>query len=210
MIFHDVRFPEDLSFGAAGGPERRTEIVQLASGHEERNSPWSQSRRRFDVGTGMKSLDDIDRLIAFFESRRGRLHGFRWKDWSDWRSAPPSGPITDKDQIIGRGDEETQTFQLSKTYHSGPASETRSITKPVAGTILVAVESVPLEIGKDFFVDTASGMITLSKAPHRDEVITAGFEFDVPVRFDTDRLDISLDAFAAGQILSVPVVEVLL
>lgn len=210
MSFHDIRFPEDLSFGASGGPERRTEIVQLASGHEERNSPWSQSRRRFDAGTGMKGLDDIEIVIAFFEARRGRLHGFRWRDWSDWRSALPSKPISRRDQIIGRGDEITTIFQISKTYHSGPASETRIIKKPVKGTVIIAVDDVPMENDVDFTVNESTGEITFDKAPHAGELVTAGYEFDVPVRFDTDRLDISLDAFAAGQVISVPVVEILI
>lgn len=93
MSFHEVRFPSDLSFGALGGPERRTHIVSLVSGHEERNSPWAHSRRRYDAGLGMRSLDDIDALLAFFEARHGALHGFRWKDWRITNPARLPGPF---------------------------------------------------------------------------------------------------------------------
>jgi uncharacterized protein (TIGR02217 family) len=91
MSFHDVRFPVNLSLGSVGGPERRTEIVTLTNGFEERNTPWAHSRRRYDAGAGMRSLDDIAVLVAFFEARRGMLHGFRWKDWADYKSCAPSG-----------------------------------------------------------------------------------------------------------------------
>jgi uncharacterized protein (TIGR02217 family) len=91
MSFHDVRFPVNLSLGSMGGPERRTEIVTLTNGFEERNTPWAHSRRRYDAGAGMRSLDDIAVLVAFFEARRGMLHGFRWKDWADYKSCAPSG-----------------------------------------------------------------------------------------------------------------------
>ena len=115
MSFHEVRFPANLSFGSTGGPERLTEIVTLANGFEERNTPWADSRRRYDAGVGMRALDDIDTLIAFFEARRGQLYGFRWKDWSDYRS---SGSLVEPefdDQAIAVGDGVTRSFQLTKT-----------------------------------------------------------------------------------------------
>ena len=107
MGFHEVRFPASLSFGSLGGPERRTDIVTLANGHEERNTPWAHARRRYDAGMGLRSLDDIETLIAFFEARQGQLIGFRWKDWSDYLSCKPSCEISDTDQVIGTGDEAT-------------------------------------------------------------------------------------------------------
>src|SRR5690606_1146171 len=106
--FHEVRFPADLSFGSVGGPERRTEIVTLANGYEERNSPWAQSRRRYDAGLGLRSLDDVAELVHFFEARAGQLHGFRWKDWADYRSGLPSAPVAKGDQQIGLGDSQVQ------------------------------------------------------------------------------------------------------
>jgi uncharacterized protein (TIGR02217 family) len=89
MAFYEVRFPTAIAFGSSGGPERKTEIVALASGFEERNAVWANSRRRYDAGYGVKSLDDVHTVIAFFEARMGRLHGFRFKDFSDFKSCAP-------------------------------------------------------------------------------------------------------------------------
>ncbi len=208
MSFHEVRFPADLSFGALGGPERRTDVVELTSGHEERNSPWAHSRRRYDAGLGLRRLDDIEKLLGFFEARSGQLHGFRWKDWADFKSCKPSGVIAATDQVIGTGDGATSRFQLAKTYVSGSASYTRPITKPVEGTVTVAVAGATLSHGADFTFDAATGEVTLAVPPGAGAEITAGFEFDVPVRFDTDHIHVSIATFQAGQAPDVPVVEV--
>ncbi|WP_323770065.1 DUF2460 domain-containing protein [Antarctobacter sp.] len=208
MSFHDVRFPTDLSFGSVGGPERRTDIVTLTSGFEERNTPWAHSRRRFDAGLGLRSLDDLAELIAFFEARQGQLYGFRWKDWADFKSCAPSQEPSVADQLIGTGDGANQSFALSKAYVSGGASYSRPVTKPVAGSVLVEVDGVELTEGANFTVDTATGMVTLDSAPGVGQDIRAGFAFDVPVRFDTDRIHVSAGAFNAGQVPDVPVVEV--
>ncbi|KGJ19269.1 DUF2460 domain-containing protein [Paracoccus sanguinis] len=208
MAFHEVRFPPKLSFGSLGGPERRTEIVTLSNGFEERNSPWAHSRRRYDAGVGLQSLDDMAALIAFFEARAGQLHGFRWKDWADYSSALPSWAVSAGDQLIGRGDGRTVRFALSKLYRSGEASYRRPIAKPVAGTVKLAIGDVELVEGTDFTVDLTTGEVTLAVAPMMDAPVTAGFEFDVPVRFDTDRIAVSVASFEAGEVPQVPVVEV--
>jgi uncharacterized protein (TIGR02217 family) len=206
MAFHEIRFPTDLSFGSVGGPERRTEIVTLVSGHEERNSPWSQSRRRYDAGMGLRNLDDLEALIAFFEARAGQLNGFRWKDWADFRSAPASQPITATDQVIGVGDGVATVFALRKIYVSGAESHAREIRKPVAGTVQVALDGVVQAGG--WSVDPAAGLLAFDVAPAAGAVVTAGFEFDVPVRFDTDRIMVSVSSFQAGDLPNVPVIEV--
>lgn len=208
MSFHEVRFPTDLSFGALGGPERRTDVVELTSGHEERNSPWAHSRRRYDAGLGLRRLDDIEKLLGFFEARSGQLHGFRWKDWADFKSCKPSATVAATDQVIGTGDGATTQFSLAKTYVSGSVSYTRPISKPVDGTVVVAVAGVELTQGADFDVDLVTGAVTLTVAPATGAEVTAGFEFDVPVRFDTDRVHVSIATFQAGQAPDVPVVEV--
>ena len=207
MAFHDIRFPTDLSFGASGGPERRTEIVTLANGYEERNTPWSQSRRRWDAGAGLRALDDLEALIAFFEARMGQLHGFRWKDWSDWRSCLPSRAVSAQDQALGSGDAGTRTFQLVKTYRSGAQSYARTVAKPVQGSLRVAISGDPKVEGEEFSADYSTGLVTFPTPPGVGAVITAGFEFDVPVRFDTDRLSVSMATFQAGDVPAVPVVE---
>lgn len=207
MAFHDIRFPANLSFGALGGPERRTEIVELSNGYEERNTPWSASRRRYDAGMGLRALDDLEALVAFFEARVGMLHGFRWKDWGDYRSAPASRPITAMDQLLGHGDGERRDFQLRKAYSSGAQTYWREITKPVAGSVLAAVGQDALTLGDDYTVDATTGIVSFKRAPETGAEVLAGFEFDVPVRFDTDLIQTSVASFKAGELPKVPVVE---
>ena len=208
MAFHEVRFPANLSFGSVGGPERRTEIVTLANGHEERNSPWAHARRRYDAGVGLRSLDDVAHLIAFFEARAGQVHAFRWKDWADHKSCLPSQQVGALDQNLGRGDGVQRVWQLQKTYRSGDNFYTRVIRKPVAGTVQVAVDGVALAEGLHWNVNTATGEISFVDAPDQGVEVSAGFEFDVPVRFDTNLIQTSVASFQAGDLVSVPVVEV--
>lgn len=208
MQFHEVRFPTALSFGSIGGPERRTDVVTLASGFEERNTPWAHSRRRYDAGIGLRSMDDIDALIAFFEARRGQMYGFRWKDWSDFKSCKPSGVVSATDQVIGTGDGVQAAFALVKSYASGDAGYARQITKPVAGTVRLALDGIEQIAGDDFVADPATGLVTFFAEPFSGVSVTAGFEFDVPVRFDTDRIHTSAATFQAGEVPDVPVIEV--
>lgn len=208
MAFHEVRFPANLSFGSVGGPERRTEIVTLANGHEERNSPWAHARRRYDAGVGLRSLDDVAHLIAFFEARAGQVHAFRWKDWADHKSCLPSQQVGALDQNLGRGDGVQRVWQLQKTYRSGDNFYTRVIRKPVAGTVQVAVDGVALAEGLHWNVNIATGEISFVDAPDQGVEVSAGFEFDVPVRFDTNLIQTSVASFQAGDLVSVPVVEV--
>lgn len=207
MGFHEIRFPANLSFGAVGGPERRTEVVTLANGFEERNTPWAHSRRRYDAGLGMRSLDDVEQLIAFFEARRGQLYGFRWKDWSDFKSCKSSVEPGFEDQVIALGDGVATTYPLMKTYESGENAYTRPIVKPVLGTVTVGIQGDLLQEGVHFSVDTARGEVTFTDPPDQGVEITAGYEFDVPVRFDIDKIQTSVASFKAGEVPNVPVVE---
>lgn len=210
MAFHEVRFPTAISLNALGGPERRTDVVVLGSGHEERNSRWADSRRRWNAGYGVKSLDDLHAVIAFFEERRGRLHAFRWRDTTDWKSCAPGGTTSALDQVIGSGTGALAAFQLKKTYGSAFAPWARAIRKPVSGTVKVAVAGVAKTAGTQFTVDPSTGTITFltGHIPGNGQSVTAGFEFDVPVRFDSDRLEINVSGFKSGAIPDVPVVEV--
>lgn len=208
--FHDVRLPTNIALGASGGPERRTEIVTLGSGFEERNSPWAHSRRRYNAGYGLRSLSDVHSLIAFFEARRGRLYGFRWKDFADHQSVAPGLSPGAEDQPLGTGDGVQTRFVLTKSYHSGGESYVRPIKKPVAGTVRTAIDGAEQAAGADFTVDAATGELVFAVPPEAGTAVTAGFAFDVPVRFDTDSLTINLSAFAAGEVPDVPIVEILL
>ena len=206
MAFHEVRFPDNISRGARGGPERRTQIVELASGDEERNASWANSRRRYDVAYGIRRADDLASVVAFFEARNGRLHGFRYKDWADYKSGLPSQAITATDQQIGTGTGSLQTFQLVKRYTSGAQTWVRTIAKPVAGTVRVALGMVEQMSG--WTVDTTTGLITFTIAPANSVIVRAGFEFDVPVRFDSDTLDVTLDFERLGSITAIPLLEI--
>jgi uncharacterized protein (TIGR02217 family) len=208
--FHEVLFPLEIALRGSGGPERRTDIVTLGSGREERNARWAHSRRRYDAGYGIKTLDELSSVVAFFEERRGRLHGFRWRDRLDHSSAAPSLAPSPADQAIGTGDDMTANFQLVKTYGGAFAPYQRVITKPVAGSVRVAVAGVEVAAGTAFTCDTATGVVTFLSGhiPAAGAAITAGFLFDVPVRFDTDFLEVDLSAFAAGAIPKIPLLEI--
>jgi uncharacterized protein (TIGR02217 family) len=201
--------PLKLAFGATGGPERRTEIVTLGSGREERNTPWAHARRRYDVGGAVSALDDLHELIAFFEARRGRLHGFRFRDFADWRSGAPSAAPAASDQAIGVGNGAQMAFQLIKTYGEGADAYQRPIRKPVSGSVLIAVNGAALSPGA-YAVNHATGLVTLVSAPAAGHAVTAGYVFDTPVRFDSDRLEASLDAFSAGRLIQIALIELVL
>ncbi|MAM40278.1 MAG: glycoside hydrolase family 24 [Erythrobacter sp.] len=206
MAFHEIRFPDNISRGARGGPERRTQIVELASGDEERNASWANSRRRYDVSYGIRRADDLDAVVQFFEARNGRLHGFRFKDWADYKSCPPSGVPAPADQVIGTGDGTGTAFQLVKRYTSGSQTWVRTIIKPVTGTVRLALGGVDQLSG--WTVDTATGVVSFANPPGDGVAVRAGFEFDVPVRFDSDTLDVTLDIERLGSITSIPLVEI--
>ena len=206
MAFHEIRFPDNISRGARGGPERRTQVVELASGDEERNASWANSRRRYDVAFGIRSADDLATVVAFFEARNGRLYGFRTKDWADYKSSLPTLAISPTDQQIGTGNGSLTSFQLAKRYISGAQTWVRTIAKPVAGTARVALGTVEQMSG--WTLDATTGIVTFTTAPGTGVVISAGFEFDVPVRFDTDMLDVTLDIERLGSITSIPLLEI--
>lgn len=208
--FHDVRFPLAVSFGATGGPERRNEIVTLTSGREKRNARFSQSRRHYDAGTGVRSLSDLHDVLAFFEARRGSLHAFRFRDPFDMKSCQPEEAVSAADQAIGSGDGTKARFALTKTYGEGGDAYRRLIARPRPETLRVAVGGMEKATPDDWSFDFAAGELVFEAGsiPGADEQVTAGYEFDVPVRFDTERIAISLTAFKAGQIPSIPLIEV--
>ena len=206
--FHNISFPLPLAFGASGGPVRRTDITQLASGGEHRNTPHAQSRRRYNAGAGIKTIDELHSLIAFFEARFGQLHSFRFRDPLDFKSCRPSEEISATDQTLGTGDDVQHRFQLVKSYSDNAGGYIRIITKPVLGTVKIAINGAEIQ-PPEFQINALTGEIIFSSAPPSESVITAGFEFDVAVRFDTEQLDVSLEAFGAGQIINVPLIEVL-
>lgn len=205
--FHEIRFPLDIALGARGGPERLTDIVTTASGRELRNQRWQHARRRYEAGYGLRSLARLAELASFFEERRGRLYGFRFRDRLDWSSAPGNASPTPFDQPLATGNGETRVFALTKTYGAGFDPYCRPITKPVAGSLRLGRDGIALPV-ETASLDPTTGLVTFAEPPPDGAVLTAGFLFDVPVRFDTDRLDIDLSAFEAGAIPAIPLIEI--
>lgn len=201
MAFHEVRLPARLAFGSTGGVERRTEITTLGSGFERRSTPWTEGRRRYLIGAGLRSLDDMAALTAFFEARRGRLYGFRFRDFADFKSCAPGEAVAATDQRIGTGDGARRMFRLGKTY----GDHVRRIAKPVEGSARVAVNGVETTA---FALDHLTGEVTLATPPISGAVVTAGFVFDTPVRFDADRIEVTLESFGAGPMVAMPLIEV--
>jgi uncharacterized protein (TIGR02217 family) len=208
--FHEVRFPLRVALGASGGPVRRTDIVNLSNGREQRNQRWRDSRRNYDAGSGVRSLADLYAVLEFFEARRGQLYGFRFRDPVDWASCPPGGEVSAGDQIIGGGDGETVSFQLVKTYQDAGGGWTRRIAKPVEGTVRVSIDGEVVS-GSEYSIDETTGMVTFAAGhvPAIGALVRAGYEFDVPVRFDIDRIDVNLAHFDAGRIPTIPLTEIL-
>lgn len=206
MAFDDVQLPLRVGFGSAGGPAFSTDIIAVEGGYERRNQNWSQARRNYDAATGLRSAADVATLTGFFLARAGRARGFRLKDWSDYTSASDgtSNPAFGH-QSLGTGNGSTTQFQLKKHYSSGGVTHSRDIRKPIAGSVLVGINGTQSTSG--WSVDAATGIITFSSPPTSGAVLTAGFSFDVPVRFDTDQLHVTAEDFLHMRV-SIPLVEV--
>lgn len=189
-LFHDILFPLDVSLGARGGPVRRTDIVRLASGGEHRNSPHRHSRRRFDVGEGIRSMEDARTLIGFFEARGGQRHSFRFRDPIDHRA---------DGQSLGVGDGVRTRYPLFKSYSDSAGHYDRPVHSAEIEDVSVSVSAI-----------VEDGEIVFDTAPDAGVPIIASFTFDTVVRFDTDGIEVSIEDLKAGRIPSVPLVEVLL
>jgi uncharacterized protein (TIGR02217 family) len=206
MSFDEIQFPLRVGFGSQGGPVFSTEIVTVDGGFERRNQNWSQARRRFDAATGLRGASDVAALLDFFHARAGRARGFRLKDWSDFTSAADGTAVPSfTNQVIGTGDGNATVFQLNKIYSSASASHAREIRKPVTGSVTIGLDGVQAMAG--WSVDSTTGIVTFAVAPLNGVSITAGFNFDVPVRFDTDQLNLTAEDFQSQQ-AHIPLIEI--
>lgn len=195
--FHEVQFPPKVAYGASGGAEFNTSITTTFSGFEQRNVNWQKARGRWDVSTGIKTKTDMDILQAFFRARYGKAYGFRFKDWSDYQAVG---------QTLGTGNGTQTAFQLTKAYTSGAYSYNRDIKKPVTGTVKIYLNAV-LQ-GAGYSVDLTTGIVTFSSAPGAGVIVSADFDFDVPVRFDTDTLAVRADGPGIFVWDAIPIVEI--
>lgn len=199
MNFAEVQFPPDISYGAKGGPMYSTDIVSTYGGHEQRNINWNQARCKYNIASGVKTKEQWQELIAFFRNMRGRAIGFRYKDWSDYQGI---------NQFIGKGDNRVKEFKLVKHYRFGNYGYDRIITKPVKNNFCrIYVDSV-LANSDEVALNYTSGLITFATAPKVGAEITADFEFDVPVRFDTDYLDLSIDSYQLSSWQNITLLEI--
>ena len=206
MAFDEIELPLRVGFGSKGGPNFSTEIIVIDSGYERRNQNWAQARRVFDARSGVRSTADAATLLGFFHARAGRARGFRLKDWSDYSSfADNISPPAFADQTVATGDGTTTIFQLIKNYSSGGITYVRTINKPVSGSVLIGINGVPLT--SSWSLDPTTGLVTFATAPAAGQTVTAGFLFDVPVRFDTDYLSLSAENYVAYQ-ADIPIVEI--
>lgn len=196
--FHEVRFPERISYGAKGGPNYEVDIVTTKAGYEHRSLIRPEALCKYNISCGIKRPEQFQQVIAFYRARKGKAIGFRFKDWTDFQAVNTE---------IGIGDGSTVAFQLSKMYKDEGGYEIRTISKPVDGTVMIYVDGV---YTPTVTVDTTTGVVTFPAAPAASTVITADFEFDVPVRFDTDMQDMEYANFNSIQWTNISLVELLL
>jgi uncharacterized protein (TIGR02217 family) len=195
--FAEVLFPTDISYGSQGGPEYSTSLVVLGSGREQRNQNWSASRGKYDCIFGVRHQNDLEKVIQFFRARRGKLQGFLWKDWTDYRAVA---------QVLGTGNAGTTAFQLVKIYEPGSEQYSRTIEKPKADTVKIYLNGVAQTSG--YTLNSTTGVVTFSVAPGSGVVVSANFEFYVKARFDLDQLPVSLAGLRAQSAPSIPIVEI--
>lgn len=221
MAFEEIQFPTDISYGSKGGPGYKTNVIALDSGAEQRVARWNQMRHRFNVAYGIKSHADLTSLKEFYIGRRGPEVGFRYKDFYDMSSAITGnglapelggGVVAFSDQNIGTGDGATATFQLIKRYTSGSTVRNRNIEKPVSGTVKVGVNGVEQTESVDWTVNDTTGLITFTTIPPDTQIVAAGYEFDVPVRFGQEvdeLLELDIENYGSGSSVDIPLIEVI-
>jgi len=210
-ILESPRFPDDISYGSTGGPSYNTDVITVNSGHETRNINWTQARHKYNVAFGIRTQEYLNDLVEFFQAMRGKAYGFRYKDWNDYTSSSTS-VIMDTDQQIGIGDSTdgfagTSNFQIIKNYIAGYV-HVRDIVKIVPDSLIVSVDGISQIEGTHYTINNNTGMLSFisGQKPLEDQLIKAGYEFDVPVRFDTDELNINLEMYEHGT-TDVPLVE---
>lgn len=208
ITIDEVRFPDSVAYGAVGGPRFNTNVAVISTGSEQRNQLWVNPRHQYNIATGIKSIQHYHDVLRFFVARRGRQRGFRFKDWFDFTSSEdPTIPYGSTDQQIGVG---PGPHQLIKTYSDSLYPWVRTITKPVAGTVSISIDGVNMPSGgaNPWSVDTTTGIVTFTGTlPGGGSIIRAGFEFDVPCRFNTDSLDGNYENFRVAVAQSIDIIE---
>lgn len=192
--FLEIQFPTDIAYGVAGGPEFYTDVITSSSGYEQRNINWYYARCKYNLAPAIKDKEQLDRLLAFFRICQGKALGFRFKDWSDYQI---------NNNLIAIADGITSSFQLIKRYSFLDQSIVRKISKPVPNTIKVYCSNLS-EIPE---INYSTGQIKFTKTPEKGAEIRADGEFDVPVRFDIDKLATSIESYEVYSHQEIPLIE---
>jgi len=201
ITFHEVRMPEDISYGAQGGPSYDVDIVSSKGKREQRNLNSEDGICKYNIGYGVKKPSQYTKLLTFFRARKGKTYGFRYKDWLDYSVS---------NQRIGTADGTVNAFQLIKTYADSYGTDTRVIKKPVNGTLTIYVNGIAVT---DWTCDYTTGIVTFSTfygTKILPQVVTADFEFDVPCRFDIEQMAASYTEFQNVNWESITLVELIL
>lgn len=196
MSFLEIRFPESISFNSSSILEFNTSIVTTKNGSEQRNINWNSNKMKFNIINGIKTKMELDEIVSFFRNVKGCGYGFRFKDWSDYQV---------ENQLIGIGDGEKKNFQLIKYYRVNDNYYIRKITKPVISTIKIFIDDIRTN---DIKVDLKTGIVSFNEAPAVNAPINATFEFDVPVRFDKDMLEITMETINTGNVKDITLIEI--
>ena len=197
MSFLEIRFPESIAFNSSSILEFNTTIIKAKNGYEQRNINWNSNKMKFNIINGIKTKAELDELITFFRNVKGAGYGFRFKDFTDYQA---------ENQYIGVGDGETKEFQLIKAYRvSDNIVYYRKITKPVISTVRVFINDIE---SKDFNIDLTTGLITLNTAPEINVSVKSNFEFDVPVRFENDIMEITMNSINSGNVKEITLIEI--
>lgn len=197
MSFLEIRFPESIAFNSSSILEFNTTIIKAKNGYEQRNINWNSNKMKFNIINGIKTKTELDELITFFRNVKGAGYGFRFKDFTDYQA---------ENQYIGAGNGETKEFQLIKAYRvSDNIIYYRKITKPIISTVRVFINDIE---SKDFNIDLTTGLITLNTVPEVNTSIKANFEFDVPVRFENDIMEITMNSINSGNVKEIILTEI--
>jgi len=214
MAFYEHRLPTDIEKNAVGGPRFKTRVNAVDSGQEQRNIDWVNRRGEWDLAGAFMYLDrpaaetrtDVQIVLDLFHAQQGRAHGFRYKDPADFKIGDVDNPTTDN-QSIGTGDTSETAFQVFKRYTFGAVNYDRDIKKLVTGKAVFLLDNVVKTVTTDYTVDLDTGIVTWNSPPGAGVDVQCAVEFDVPVRFDIDHLEISAELAALGQVPSIPIVE---
>jgi len=200
-------FPTGIGFGSVSQTIWNKRRVGTPAGYVQSNQLFSQGRMKFDVASGIKSLDDCHELIRFFNVMQANDSTVLFTDKTDFKSCAVLQTAAFGDSVIGTGDGATLTFQLKKRYSAGGLNYDRKITRPITGTTTIGVNAVQQMAGWSVNVNT--GIVTFGVAPTLGHVITAGFHFYVPVDFIDSSLDWVLDKFRSGTLDGIILEEVI-